>query len=86
MIRGPECLQNNTDIVVLFPFRLPIPVPQWLRTAVIRGMRSLRITAERSHDDTSTFERRNDQQIRKFPLLGVDWVVLKFPMDFVTVS
>lgn len=71
------------DIIVLVPFKLPIPVPKSWRATLIRGARRLRITTEKSNQDAL---HRNEHRTPDSSVLGISWVLVKFPMDFVTAS
>ncbi|RMY58645.1 hypothetical protein D0865_02502 [Hortaea werneckii] len=68
-----------TNIIVLVPFKLPIPIPKSLRRACILGAIKLRITTEKSNQDAV---HRNDHKKPEFSLLGISWILVKFPMDF----
>jgi len=70
-----------TNIIVLVPFKLPIPVPKSWRATLIRGARRLRITTEKSNQDAL---HRNEHRTPDSSVLGISWVLVKFPMDFVT--
>ncbi|KAI7259836.1 hypothetical protein KC352_g10346 [Hortaea werneckii] len=72
-----------TNIIVLVPFKLPIPVPKSWRATLSRGARRLRITTEKSNQDAL---HRNDHKKTESSVLGISWVLVKFPMDFVTAS
>ena len=71
------------DIIVLVPFKLPLPIPKSWRRTLIRGAIRLRITTEKSNQDAL---HRNDHRKPEFRLLGIPWVLVKFQMDFVTAS
>ncbi|RMZ24490.1 hypothetical protein D0859_11469 [Hortaea werneckii] len=68
-----------TNIIVLVPFQLPIPIPKSWRGTLIRGARRLRITTEKSNQDAL---HRNDHRKLESSVLGISWVLVKFPMDF----
>ncbi|PGG98381.1 hypothetical protein AJ79_08889 [Helicocarpus griseus UAMH5409] len=74
-----------TNIIVLFPFHIPIYFPRRLANAVLEALSSLRVISPRqdqSLEHTSTNEKNdndpNDKGKRK------PWVRWDFPMDFVT--
>lgn len=57
-------LSRRADIVVLFPFHVPIYVPRWLSDTTLYGLRTLRIIPcrekqPRDHDKPGSFVRLN---------------------------
>ncbi|KAI0897281.1 hypothetical protein F4806DRAFT_461567 [Annulohypoxylon nitens] len=72
-----------TNIVVLFPFHIPIPFPRSLKNAILDGLSTLRVISPR--------EERSQDESRAITVPGEEpqdetgyWVKLQFPMNFVT--
>ncbi|KAI0385172.1 hypothetical protein F5Y04DRAFT_269092 [Hypomontagnella monticulosa] len=75
-----------TNIVVLFPFHIPLYVPRPIINAILDGMAAVRIIAPRQQKDDSSHEDirgANDRDADRAGEAG-SFVRLNFPMNFVT--
>ncbi|KAI1457313.1 hypothetical protein F4805DRAFT_428934 [Annulohypoxylon moriforme] len=72
-----------TNIIVLFPFHIPIPFPRSFKNAILNGLSRLRVIApreDRSQDESGTITVPAEEQQSETGY----WVKLRFPMNFVT--
>ncbi|KAI2467836.1 hypothetical protein F4781DRAFT_423030 [Annulohypoxylon bovei var. microspora] len=72
-----------TNIVVLFPFHIPIYIPRAFKNAILDGLSSLRVIGpreDRSQDGSGTITVPGEEQHGETG----SWVKLRLPMNFVT--
>ncbi|KAI0886004.1 uncharacterized protein GGS22DRAFT_187235 [Annulohypoxylon maeteangense] len=73
-----------TNIIVLFPFHIPIPFPRPFENAILNGLSKMRVIGpreDRSQDESCTIAVSDEEQQQEET--GY-WVKLRFPMNFVT--
>lgn len=79
-----QCQANNSrkqDVVVLFPFHVPIFIPRWLHNAALDGLAFLRLIPPRSDYYASDDGLAQSQQEADKP---AKWLRFEFPINFLT--
>ncbi|KAI1104515.1 hypothetical protein F4804DRAFT_306736 [Jackrogersella minutella] len=72
-----------TNIVVLFPFHVPLYIPRPLRNVILDGLSALRVIGpreDRSHDEAGSILEPSEEQHAD----NGYFVVFRFPLNFVT--
>ncbi|OTA61424.1 hypothetical protein K449DRAFT_382829 [Hypoxylon sp. EC38] len=72
-----------TNIVVLFPFHIPLYIPRSLRNAVLDGLATLRVIGPRQDPSQHVSDFANDRTGEQNSETGY-FVRLRLPMNFVT--